>query len=179
MGCSGSKNADHGYNARLTQQQQQQQQQAMYGGIPQQMIPPSTLPQGWISQFDPSKQRLYYVYPQTNQVTWAHPLGQAADAQEMARFYQIQQLHQQQNSGHNNRTSFSDTYNRGGGMGAGAGGAMGLMAGSMMGGGLGYGGYGGDVMPAQADYIGGGGDFGGGDFGGGGFGGGDMGGGGF
>ncbi|KAF9574107.1 hypothetical protein EC968_007359 [Mortierella alpina] len=191
MGCSNSKGLENGSNARLTQQQQQQQ--AMYGGIPQQMIPPSTLPQGWISQFDPSKQRLYYVYPQTNQVTWAHPLGQAADAQEMARFYQIQQLHQQQNQGHNNRTSFTDSYNRGGGMGAGAGlamgmmagkffyavlkcqtgGAMGLMAGSMMAGGMGGYGYGGDVMPAQADYIGGGGgDFGGGDFGGGDFGGG-------
>ncbi|KAF9280687.1 hypothetical protein BGZ68_007086 [Mortierella alpina] len=174
MGCSNSKGVENGSNVRLTQQQQQQQQQALYGGIPQQMIPPSTLPQGWISQFDPSKQRLYYVYPQTNTVTWAHPLGQAADAQEMARFYQIQQLHQQQSHG-NNRASFTDSYNRGGGMGAGAGGAMGLMAGSMMAGGMGGYGYGGDVMPAQADYIGGGGDFGGGDFGGGGFGG-DMGG---
>ncbi|KAF9179941.1 hypothetical protein BGZ51_006551 [Haplosporangium sp. Z 767] len=178
MGCTGSKGVDHGSTAHHTQQAVPQQQ--VYG-IPQQSLPPSTLPQGWISQWDPTKQRLYYVYPQTGQVTWAHPLGPGADAQEMQRFYQIQSMQQQQHGGHN-RTSFTDSYNRGGGFGPGAGmamglmagkcGAMGLMAGSVLAGGMG-GGYGGDMIPADATYTGG--DFGGGDFGGGDFGGGDFG----
>ncbi|KAI1293424.1 hypothetical protein EDD11_008373 [Mortierella claussenii] len=173
MGCTSSKNVDKGHQTHL----QQQQQQPAYG-LPQQMLPPSTLPQGWISQFDPSKQRLYYVYPQTGQVTWAHPSGPQADAQELARFHQIQQQQQHQ-FGNSTQGTFADSYNRQGGMGAGAsmamgmmaGGAMGLMAGSMLAGGMhgGYG-YGSDVIPANVDYGGGG--FGGGDFGGGDFGGG-------
>ena len=129
-----------------------------------------------ISQYDPSKQRLFYVYPQTNNVTWAHPLGPAADAQENARFHQIQEIQRQQ---YGNNQGFYDNYNRGGGLGSGASMAMGMMAGSMLGGGMmnggmGYGGYGGgDVIPAMSDGygggdFGGGGDFsGGGDFGGG------------
>ncbi|KAF9105885.1 hypothetical protein BGX27_009408 [Mortierella sp. AM989] len=163
MGCSGSKDSDHGST------QQQQKQQAMYA-VPQQMIPPSTLPQGWISQFDPSKQRLYYVYPQTGQVTWAHPLGPQADAQEMARFHQIQQQQQQVYASNPHQGSFSDNYNRQGGMGAGAGlamgmvagGAMGLMAGSMLAGDMTN-----DIIPASTDIIPTSTDFGGGDFGGG------------
>ncbi|KAF8932477.1 hypothetical protein BGZ58_007025 [Dissophora ornata] len=146
------------------------------------MIPPSTLPQGWISQFDENKHRLYYVHPQTGLVTWAHPLGQQADAQELARFHQIRQLQQQQFGNGVNQSAFANSYNSQGGMGAGAsmamgmvaGGAVGLMAGSMLTGGMGgmHGGYGysNDVIPASTDF--GGGDFGGGDFGGGDFGGG-------
>ncbi|KAF9551695.1 hypothetical protein EC957_006588 [Mortierella hygrophila] len=182
MGCSGSKSVDNGSSAYRPQQQQQQQQYAVN-------IPPSTLPQGWISQYDPNKQSLYYVHPQTNNVTWAHPLGPSYHAQETTRFHQIQQLQRQQFS--SNQSGFYDSYNRQGGMGAGAGlamgmmagGAMGLMAGSMLGGGMHGGYYGGasDVTPAEhvsgGDYSGsgdysGGGDFGGGDFGGGDFGGG-------
>ncbi|KAG0335468.1 hypothetical protein BG000_007485 [Podila horticola] len=195
MGCGGSKGIDSGSSVHPNQQ---------YGaqpayGVPQQMLPPSTLPQGWISQYDPSKQRLYYVYPQTGHVTWAHPLGPAADAQENARFYEIQKQQQVQFQNHPHQGNFSDSYNRQGGMGAGAGmamgvlagGAVGLMAGSMLAGGM-HSGFGGsDVVPAQvgggdfssADMSGGdfggggfsssdmsGGDFGGGDFGGGDFG---------
>lgn len=86
-----------------------------------------------ISQFDPTKQRLYYVYPQTRQATWAHPLGQTADAQELARFYQIQQLHQQQyggtpGAGGYNKT-YMDSYNRRGGLGSGAAMALGVAGG--------------------------------------------------
>ncbi|KAG0019259.1 hypothetical protein BGZ81_009794 [Podila clonocystis] len=196
MGCGGSKGIDSGSNVHP---QQQYGAQPAYG-VTQQMLPPSTLPQGWISQYDPSKQRLYYVYPQTGHVTWAHPLGPAADAQENARFYEIQKQQQVQFQNSPNQGNFADSYNRQGGMGAGAGmamgvlagGAVGLMAGSMLAGGMhgGYG-YGGDVVPAQvgggdlssADMSGGdfggggfsssdmsGGDFGGGDFGGGDFG---------
>lgn len=86
-----------------------------------------------ISQFDPTKQRLYYIYPQTRQTTWTHPLGQAADAQELARFYQIQQLHQQQyggttgSGGYNQQ--FMDSYNRKGGLGSGAKLALGVAGG--------------------------------------------------
>ncbi|KAF9415163.1 hypothetical protein BGZ94_000171 [Podila epigama] len=130
-----------------------------------------------ISQYDPSKQRLYYVYTQTGYVTWAHPLGPGADAQENARFYEIQKQQQAQFHNNPNRGNFADSYNRQGGMGAGAGmamgmmagGAMGLMAGSMLANGM-HGGYGhDDLTPAQLDS--GEGDFGGGDFGGGDFGG--------
>ncbi|KAF9583022.1 hypothetical protein BGW38_010402 [Lunasporangiospora selenospora] len=155
------------------QQVQPQSQQVPYG-ISQQTLPPSTLPEGWISQYDPSKQRLYYVYPQTGQVTWAHPLGPQADAQEMNRFYQIQKLQQQQ-YGSKNQHGFTDSYNRQGGMG----GAVGLMAGSMMANSMmapsfagdipaGYGdvpvGYdfGSGDIPASYDFGGGGGDFSGG-----------------
>lgn len=80
-----------------------------------------------ISQYDPNKQSLYYVHPQTNNVTWAHPLGPAYHAQETTRFHQIQQLQRQQFG--NNQSGFYDSYNRQGGMGAGAGLAMGMMAG--------------------------------------------------
>ncbi|KAG0366316.1 hypothetical protein BC939DRAFT_452025 [Gamsiella multidivaricata] len=178
MGCKSSKHLDNGSSVQHSAQAHHQQQQPAYG-LPQQMLPPSTLPQGWVSQFDANKQRLYYVYPQTGLVTWTHPLGAQADAQEMARFNQIRQLQQQQ-YGSVNQSSFADSYNRQGGMGAGAGlamgmmagGAMGLMAGSMLTGGM-HGGYSNDVIPASTDY--GGGDFGGGDFGGGDFGGGDFG----
>ncbi|KAF8985900.1 hypothetical protein CPC16_002529 [Podila verticillata] len=187
MGCSGSKGIDNGSNVHP---HQQYGAQPAYG-VPQQMIPPSTLPQGWISQYDPSKQRLYYVYPQTGHVTWAHPLGPAADAQENARFYEMQK--QQQTQFHNspNQGNFADSYNRQGGMGAGAGlamgmlagGAVGLMAGSMLAGGMNHGYGGSDVVPAQVGGGGGdfssadmsGADFGGGDFSGGDFGGGDFG----
>ncbi|KAG0083853.1 hypothetical protein BGZ93_001559 [Podila epicladia] len=209
MGCSGSKGIDNGSSAyqRPTQYQQYQRPQQQYQdpyALSPSAIPPSTLPPGWISQFDSTKQRLYYVYPQTRQTTWAHPLGQAADAQEQARFYQIQQLHQQQyggspGAGGYNKT-FLDSYNRRGGLGSGAamalgvagGAAVGLVAGSMLADGMmhhgyyGDGFYGGDVIPAQvgggdlvpADV--GGTDFSassGYDFGGGDFGGGDFGGG--
>ncbi|KAF9927955.1 hypothetical protein FBU30_002743 [Linnemannia zychae] len=168
MGCSGSKNVSNGSSTYRPNYSQQQQYTVN--------IPPSTLPPGWISQYDPSKQSLYYVYPQTNTVTWAHPLGPSYHAQETARFHQIQQLQMRQFG--NNQSGFYDSYNRQGGMSAGAlamgmvaGGAMGLVAGSMLAGGLhdGYG-YGGDVIPAET--VSGGGDFGGGDFGGGDFGGG-------
>lgn len=80
-----------------------------------------------ISQYDPNKQSLYYVHPQTNNVTWAHPLGPAYHAQETTRFHQIQQLQRQQFG--SNQSGFYDSYNRQGGMGAGAGLAMGMMAG--------------------------------------------------
>ncbi|GJJ73579.1 hypothetical protein EMPS_05937 [Entomortierella parvispora] len=172
MGCSNSKGVENGSTYHRPQTAYNQSQ----------ALPPSTLPQGWISQYDPSKQRLFYVYPQTNNVTWAHPLGPAADAQENARFHQIQEIQRQQ---FGNNQGFYDNYNRGGGLGSGAsmamgmmaGGALGLMAGSMMGGGMMHGGMGyggGDTIPATYD---GGGGFGGGDFGGGDFGGGDFGGG--
>lgn len=145
-----------------------------------------------ISQYDPSKQRLYYVYPQTGHVTWAHPLGPTADAQENARFFEMQKQQQVQFHNNPNQGNFTDSYNRQGGMGAGAGmamgllagGAVGLMAGSMLGGvHNGYGGGGSDVVPAQVGGGGGdyssadmsGADFGGGDFSGGDFGGGDFG----
>ncbi|KAF9142537.1 hypothetical protein BG015_000764, partial [Linnemannia schmuckeri] len=55
---------------------------------------PSTLPPGWIYQFDPKTQRLFYIYQPTGQVTWAHPLGQAADQQENAHYHQLQQQYQ-------------------------------------------------------------------------------------
>ncbi|KAF9197977.1 hypothetical protein BGZ49_001343 [Haplosporangium sp. Z 27] len=206
MGCASSKYLENGssvYQNRPTQQQyQQQQQQQIPFNLPQNLIPPSTLPPGWISQFDPNKQRLYYIYPQTRQVTWVHPNGEAADAQEMARFYQIQEIQRQQYGqrpyyeSSNVSRPYADSYNRMGG------GAAGFLAGDLLGhhggfggyGGYGYGGYddgvfpadvgygGGDVFPADVGYadggnaftadFGGGGDFGGGDFGGGDFGGG-------
>ncbi|KAG0072979.1 hypothetical protein BGZ90_011722, partial [Linnemannia elongata] len=123
MGCSGSKGVDNGSSAYRPQQHQQQyQQQQQYAAN----IPPSTLPQGWISQYDPNKQSLYYVHPQTNTVTWAHPMGPAYHAQETTRFHQIQQLQRQQFG--SNQSGFYDSYNRQGGMGAGAGLAMGMMA---------------------------------------------------
>ena len=89
-----------------------------------------------ISQFDSSKQRLYYGYPKTGQVTWAHPSGEAADAQEVARFYQIQELQQQRygqhvQSGQGYSQRYADSYNRMGGMGPGAGLAMGALAGKL------------------------------------------------
>ncbi|KAK3846333.1 MAG: hypothetical protein J3R72DRAFT_471901 [Linnemannia gamsii] len=183
MGCSGSKGANNGstvHRPNYQQQQLYQQQQALAASLP-----PTTLPPGWISQYDSTKQSLYYVYPQTNNVTWAHPLGPSYHAQETARFHQIQQLQMQQTGAHHNNSNFYDNYNRQGGMGAGAGlamgmvagGAMGLMAGSVLAGGMhgGYG-YGGDTVPVETVSSGGdfsgGGDFGGGDFGGGDFGGG-------
>ncbi|KAG0340578.1 hypothetical protein BG004_006348 [Podila humilis] len=188
MGCNSSKGIDSGSSATRPQQQQYPSQTAY--GMPQQMLPPSTLPQGWISQFDPSKQRLYYVYPQTGHITWTHPLGPGADSQENARFFEMQRQQQTQFQNKPSQGTFADSYNRQGGMGAGAGmamgmmagGAMGLMAGSMMAGGMhgGYGGYGDDVVPAQTDSFAApagdfssadmSGDFGGGDFGGGDFG---------
>ncbi|KAF9913571.1 hypothetical protein BX616_009869 [Lobosporangium transversale] len=88
-----------------------------------------------ISQFDPNKQRLYYVYPQTGHVTWAHPNGPAADAQETARFHQIQEMQRQRYGQQSNSQSngynrpYVDSYNRMGGMGPGAGLAMGALAG--------------------------------------------------
>ncbi|KAF9436190.1 hypothetical protein BGZ76_004606 [Entomortierella beljakovae] len=131
MGCSGSKDADH-----ETTQQEQMKEPAY--DIPQQMIPPSTLPHGWISQYDPSKQHLYYVFPQTSLVTWEHPLGQQAGVQEMARFHQIQQQAQQQQQQQKQQgikttqNSFANNYNRLGGMGPGAAMAMGAIAGGTM-----------------------------------------------
>ncbi|KAF9151754.1 hypothetical protein DFQ26_001137 [Actinomortierella ambigua] len=143
-----------------------------------------------ISQYDPAKQRLFYVYPQSNHVSWAHPLGPAADAQEQARFHQIMQMQQQQ-YGASNQKGYYESYNRQGGMGAGAalalgvvgGAAVGMMAGSMLAGSMYNPGF--DTVPADVavpadSYDAGGfsgGDFGGGDFGGGDFGGGDFGGG--
>ncbi|KAG0015783.1 hypothetical protein BGZ80_009634 [Entomortierella chlamydospora] len=192
MGCSSSKDIENGSSVHRTRPAQQQIPYV----LPQNMLPPSTLPPGWISQFDSNKQRLYYVYPQTGLVTWAHPGGPAADAQEMARFYQIQEMQRQQfgqqaqYQGCDVYRPYADSYNRMGGMGSGAamamgvvaGGAAGLLAGSLLADGMydhGFygGGYGGDVFPATeigsgggdafpADF-GGGGDFGGGDFGGG------------
>ncbi|KAG0226549.1 hypothetical protein BGW42_003537, partial [Actinomortierella wolfii] len=167
-------------------------------GLPADTIPPSTLPQGWISQYDPTKQRLFYVYPQTNHVTWAHPLGPAADAQEQARFHQIMQMQQQRYGGQGTQKGYYESYNRQGGMGTGAalamgmvggkytlvvylskailldsitGAALGMMAGSMMAHTM-YNPVGFDTVPAEtavpAESFGG--DFGGGDFGGGDFG---------
>jgi len=63
-------------------------------------------------------------------VTWAHPLGPSYHAQETARFHQIQQLQMQQFS--NNNSQFYDSYNRQGGMGAGAGLALGMVAGKFL-----------------------------------------------
>ncbi|KAI9235143.1 MAG: hypothetical protein BYD32DRAFT_421824 [Podila humilis] len=190
MGCASSKGIDNGSTAyRPPQYQQYQRPQQQYQdpyALSPSMIPPSTLPPGWISQFDPTRQRLYYIYPQTRQTTWTHPLGQAADAQELARFYQIQQLHQQQYGGTSGsggyNKQFMDSYNRKGGLGSGAalalgvagGAAVGLVAGSLLADGMmhhngyyGGDGYygdgfygGGDLVPAQ---IGGDGFYGGGD----------------
>ncbi|KAF9346491.1 hypothetical protein BGX26_002000 [Mortierella sp. AD094] len=126
MGCSGSKDSD-----RESTQQEKTPQPAY--GTPQYMVPPTTLPQGWISQYDSSKQRLYYVYPQTGQVTWEHPLGPQADTQEMARFHQIQQQQQTIYTSNPKQGSFTDNYNRQGGMGTGAGIVMGMLAGGAMG----------------------------------------------
>ncbi|KAG0326407.1 hypothetical protein BG004_002984 [Podila humilis] len=200
MGCSSSKGIDSGpssHHSPYPQQHQHQHQQQQQQQRPQDpfvaSIPPSTLPPGWISQFDSTKQRLYYVYFQTKQVTWAHPCGPQADAQEMARFYQIQKLYQQQYGGSVGQgeggysQNYTNSYNRQGGMGTGAAMALGLagglVAGSVLVSGLhddlGYaGGFGGDVVPANvgtdvvpagvSDFGGGGYDFGGGgDFGGG------------
>ncbi|KAF9354162.1 hypothetical protein BGX26_008028, partial [Mortierella sp. AD094] len=180
MGCSSSKGIENGSSVHRTRPVQQQVPYV----LPQNMLPPSTLPPGWISQFDPNKQRLYYIYPQTGQVTWAHPGGPAADAQEMARFYQIQEMQRQQfgqqahYQGCDVYRPYADSYNRMGGMGPGAamamgavaGGAAGLLAGSLLSNGMydhgfyggGYGGgfgggYGGDVFPAT-DIGSGGGD---------------------
>ncbi|KAG0228137.1 hypothetical protein BGW41_003548 [Actinomortierella wolfii] len=178
MGCSGSKHDSH---AAPPPQQYQQQPPPPYTlpqvpyGLPSDTIPPSTLPQGWISQYDPTKQRLFYVYPQTNHVTWAHPLGPAADAQEQARFHQIMQMQQQRYGGQGTQKGYYESYNRQGGMGSGAalamGAALGMMAGSMMAHTM-YNPVGFDTVPAEtavpAESFGG--DFGGGDFGGGDFG---------
>ncbi|KAG0298038.1 hypothetical protein BGZ96_003306 [Linnemannia gamsii] len=165
------------------------------------MNAPSTLPPGWICQFDPKTQRLFYIYQPTQQVTWAHPLGQAADQQENARYHQLQQQYQrpppymptaspipvngayspypypaatgapivvqqqapvpQKHHGPGTGASLA--------MGAVAGGAVGLAAGSLLSSGLhhnygGYGGYGypggygygGDIYPAYG--VGGGND---------------------
>ncbi|KAG0254598.1 hypothetical protein DFQ27_006749 [Actinomortierella ambigua] len=116
--------------------------------------------------------------------------GPAADAQEQARFHQIMQMQQQQ-YGASNQKGYYESYNRQGGMGAGAalalgvvgGAAVGMMAGSMLAGSMYNPGF--DTVPADVavpadSYDAGGfsgGDFGGGDFGGGDFGGGDFGGG--
>ncbi|KAG0241157.1 hypothetical protein BGX31_001352 [Mortierella sp. GBA43] len=162
MGCTGSKGLDHGPTKYQQTAPAQMPPPPPYS-LNSQNIPPSTLPPGWISQFDPTKQRLFYVYTQTGQTTWAHPNGQAADAQEMARFYQIQELQRQQYGqqlglggqqlGNGNvHKPFADSYNRMGGMGPG--GAIGLAAGSLLSSGMHhdhyYGnGYGSDVIPAQ------------------------------
>ncbi|KAF9432594.1 hypothetical protein BGZ76_010588 [Entomortierella beljakovae] len=176
MGCSGSKGLDNG--SSVHHRPHHQQAQVPYS-VPQHMLPQSTLPQGWISQFDANKQHLYYVYTQTGYVTWEHPYGPAAHAQETARFYQIMEIQRQQyghqnqhsGSGHGIHRPYADSYNRMGG------GAAGMMMGGMMMGGM-YGDMGG--TPAEVADVGGGdvggGDFGG-DFGGGDFGGGDFGGG--
>ncbi|KAG0365946.1 hypothetical protein BGZ54_006011, partial [Gamsiella multidivaricata] len=114
MGCFSSKGLDNG--STVYRPRPGHQPQTPYV-LPEQMLPPSTLPRGWISQFDPNKQRLFYVYPQTGQTTWAHPNGPAADAQEMARFYQIQELQRQrfgqqgQQYGNGVYKPYTDSYN--------------------------------------------------------------------
>ncbi|KAF9106561.1 hypothetical protein BGX29_009088 [Mortierella sp. GBA35] len=142
----------------------------------------STLPSGWICQFDPKNQRLFYIYQPTGQTTWAHPLGQAADAQENARYLQFQHQQQQppiympvqpapviiqqvpaitgsgKHHGHSGPSTGAALA-----VGAVAGGAAGIVAGSLLSSGLhhnygGYGyGYGGEYIPAMG-YGGGGGD---------------------
>ncbi|KAG0286467.1 hypothetical protein BGZ98_005091, partial [Dissophora globulifera] len=122
MGCSSSKGLSGGSSAHRRRPGQQQQVQPPPYSLPQQLVPASTLPPGWISQFDVNKQRLFYVYPQTRQTTWEHPNGPAADAQEMARFFQIQELQRQQFGQHGQTYDrhYMDSYNRMGGMGPGA-----------------------------------------------------------
>ncbi|KAF9358211.1 hypothetical protein BGX34_009031 [Mortierella sp. NVP85] len=123
MGCFGSKHHE-GEQVLI--------QSPNAYSLPQEAIPPSTLPPGWISQYDLNKQRLYYIYPQTAHVTWSHPLGSAADTQELERFHQIQQLQKEQ-YGESNHGAFTKAYNHQGGMGKNAAIAMGLMAGGVMG----------------------------------------------
>ncbi|KAG0246193.1 hypothetical protein B0O80DRAFT_437075 [Mortierella sp. GBAus27b] len=118
MGCVSSKNLDDDHYVPPNAY-----------SLPQQVIPPSTLPEGWVSQFDLNKRRLYYIFPQTAHVTWSHPLGPEADAQELARYYQIKQL-QQERFGKEKKSAYTTTYNRQGGMGRGAAMAIGVMAGA-------------------------------------------------
>ncbi|KAF9403986.1 hypothetical protein BGZ94_004431 [Podila epigama] len=111
------------------------------------------LPPGWICQYDPQSQHLFYVNTTTGARQWEHPKGATFTTNDATQFREQLNLYNANMQSHNSRygggaagapPGMSQPYNPGrgsmggrGGMGSMAkGGMLGLLAGSLLGGGM-------------------------------------------